>query len=59
MYGGDAWWIPVFSSSWAAGSSFVFWAWLAGHTATPLDSKQERKKQRNMRRGAWVKNPDY
>ena len=24
MYGGDAWWIPVFSSSWAAGSSFIF-----------------------------------
>ncbi|CAM9764620.1 unnamed protein product, partial [Hapterophycus canaliculatus] len=37
----------------------VYFLGVAGHTATPLESKQERKKQRNMRRGAWVKSPDY
>ena len=31
---------------------------VAGNTATPLDSTQAQK-QRNMRRGAWVKSPDY
>ena len=48
----------VYLSSAAGSSSFSFWAWLAaGNTATPLDSTQAQK-QRNMRRGAWVKSPD-
>ena len=58
---GDAWWDPFFSSvsrlSIVGCGIIIFWA-VAGNTAPPLDSTQVQK-QRNMRRGAWVKSPDY